>query len=729
MNSKNSIISSLKSDLPASIVVFLVALPLCLGVALASGAPLLSGIISGIVGGIVVGLLSKSQTSVSGPAAGLAAVVLAAITQLGNFEVFLTAVLIAGMIQIIMGILRAGSIADFIPSNVIKGLLAAIGIILILKQIPHAIGYDADAQEDFTFSQADGENTFSELIKSIDFITPGAILISVLSILILVLWDKTPMKKIKFFPSSLFVVILGIVLSIVFKNYVPFLAIEPEHLVNIPKFDTENLSGYIHIPSAANFGNYQLWVVAFTIAMVASLETLLNLEAIDKLDPHKRESNPNRELVAQGVGNICSGFLGGIPITSVVVRSSVNIQSGNKTKLSAILHGIFMLLSVLALGSILNLIPLASLAAVLLTTGYKLAKVSLFKEMYRKGWDQFIPFVVTILAIIFTDLLIGVLVGLAVSILFLLVSNFKSPFVKEENKLHIGNVVKLVLQNQVSFFNKSAIKKSLWALPEDSKVVIDATYSKYIDQDVLEIIEDFRTAVAPDKNIQLNVLGLKEDYDIQDQIQFINVLDKETQQKLTPSEVLDLLKAGNERFITGKSTDKYFQHQVDATQIEQNPMAVIINCIDSRTSPEIIFDAGLGDILTIRIAGNIITPEIIGSIKIAVLKLGAKLIVVKGHSGCGAVSLAFKDVNDEKMSSVTNKIQKAIVECGYKINDPEPVSGTKMEEVIRKNVENSLKEILAESPLLSEMIRKKEVGIVGAYHDLSTSRVYFDEML
>lgn len=722
-------IKNLKYDLPAGVVVFLVALPLCLGVALASGAPLLSGIVSGIVGGIIVGILSKSSTSVSGPAAGLAAVVLAAITQLGNFELFLSAVMIAGALQIVMGIMKAGSIADYIPSNVIKGLLAAIGIILILKQIPHAIGYDADAEEDFTFLQPDGENTFTELLKAVNFITPGAIVISLISVCILVLWDKTPLKKVNFFPSSLFVVLLGIVLNLVFTAFLPFLAIAPTHLVNIPGIDTQHLAAYVHIPSWSAFSNYHLWVVAFTIAIVASLETLLNLEAIDKLDPHKRESKPNRELIAQGVGNIVAGLLGGIPITSVIVRSSVNIQAGNKTKVSAILHGLLMLVSVLAMGSLLNLIPLAALAAILITTGYKLAKVSLFKAMYQKGWDQFIPFVVTILAIIFTDLLIGVLVGLSVSILFLLFRNFKNPFTKEENELHIGNVVKLVLQNQVSFFNKSAIKNTLWSLPDSSKVLIDATYSTYIDHDVLEVIEDFKTVVAPEKNIRLNVLGLKAGYNIEDQVQFVNVLNKEVQRKLTPTEILSLLKEGNNRFLSGNSTEKYYRQQVNATSIEQNPMAVIINCIDSRTSPEIILDAGIGDLLTIRIAGNIITPEIIGSIKIAVLKLGAKLIVVKGHSHCGAVSLAFHHVEDEKISTVTTKIQKAIIECGCKIDDDVPVSPVMMENVIRRNVYNSIQEILTESPVLRALMDKKEIGIVGAYHDLATGKVSFGRLI
>jgi carbonic anhydrase len=505
-------LKKLKNDLPSSIVVFLVALPLCLGVALASGAPLLSGIIAGIVGGIVVGLLSDSHTSVSGPAAGLAAVVLSSITKLGAFELFLTAVVIAGILQLLMGIFKAGFIADYIPNNVIKGLLAAIGIILMLKQIPHAIGFDRDGEGDFTFFQKDGENTFTELMTAVNFVTPGALLIAVLSLFILIFWDKTPMKKIKFFPASLFVVILGVVLNYIFVHYVPSLAIQASHLVSIPPVDFSNASSYLHLPTISSLSNTAVWGVAFTVAIIASLETLLNIEAVDKLDKHKRNTPPNRELIAQGVGNILSGFLGGIPVTSVIVRSSVNIDSGAESKMSSIIHGIFLILSMFLLSPILNQIPLASLAAILLVTGYKLAKVSLFKDMYNRGWEQFVPFVVTVLAIVFTDLLIGVVIGLVVSVFYLLRSNFRNPFAKEKSKTDATEILKLELPNQVSFFNKSSIKETLWAAPAHSHVIIDATYSNFIDYDVLDVLEDFRKTVAPEKNIQLEIIGIKSKY-------------------------------------------------------------------------------------------------------------------------------------------------------------------------------------------------------------------------
>lgn len=712
-------------DIPAGIVVFLVALPLCLGVALASGAPLLSGIISGIIGGIVVGFLSGSQTSVSGPAAGLTAVVLSTITQLGSFEIFLTALLIAGIIQVIMGFLKGGIIANYVPSNVIKGLLAAIGIILILKQIPHAVGYDVVPEEDFSFLEGEGENTFSILLKMLDFITPGAVVISILSIVILIFGDKTPLNKFGFFPSSLFVVIMGVALNYLFNQYIPSLAVQQSHLVNIPPIETGNLLSYIHFPDISYLANHQVFIAAFTIAIVASLETLLNIEAVDKIDPHKRETPTNRELKAQGIGNMLAGFLGGIPITSVIVRSSVNINAGNQSKLSAILHGVFMLVSVLALGPVLNLIPLASLAAILLMTGYKLASFSLFKEMYHKGWHQFIPFLVTILAVVFTDLLIGVLIGLTVSIFYLLRSNFRNPFTLDEERLAIGEIVKLELSDEVTFLNKASIKDTLWEVPQNSKVLIDATRSEFIDDDVLEIIDDFKTTVAPERNIQLNILGLKKKYKLQDHIRFITVLDKETQKALEPHKILELLKAGNDRFLNGKSGKKHYRHQVNATSLGQNPMAIIISCIDSRTSPEIVFDAGIGDLLTIRVAGNIISPEIIGSIELAVKEIGAKLIVVMGHSNCGAINAAVKQLKESNIGFVTSKIDKAILNCGHKHSEFDTCNEKQMEQITKLNATNSIAEILEHSPYLNSRILTKEIDIVAAYYHTSTGLVEF----
>ncbi|QGZ42299.1 carbonic anhydrase [Pseudoduganella flava] len=720
-------INNLKYDVPAGIVVFLVALPLCLGIALASGAPLFSGIISGIIGGIIVGLISGSHTSVSGPAAGLAAVVLASITKLGAFEILLASILIAGVLQLAMGIFRAGFIANYVPSNVIKGLLAAIGILLILKQIPHAIGYDSNNADEYSFVQSNGENTFSAIASAINAVTPGALVIALLSMLILLYWDRTPLKNVKLLPAPLFVVVLGVALHLLFARFFPALGLEQAHLVEIPPLDVANLGAYLNFPDLGHFANPDVWIVGATIAIVASLETLLNVEAVDKLDPHKRETPPNRELVAQGVGNIFAGLLGGLPVTSVIVRSSVNIQTGNATKASAVLHGVLLLAAVLVLSPMLNMIPLAALAAILIMTGYKLAKVSLFRDMYHKGASQFVPFAITVLAIVLTDLLMGVLIGLAASVFYLLRSNFRNPFAIEQYRLHIGEVIKMELPNQVSFLNKATIKTALWEIPNGSKVLIDASNADYIDSDVLETIADYRVAAA-ERDVQLNVIGLRDEYRLSDPIQFVPALDKETQTKLRPEEVLQLLKDGNERFRAGRWIKKYYLHQVDATAGGQHPMAVVVNCIDSRTSPEIIFDAGLGDLLTIRIAGNVVSREIIGSLEIA-HKLGAKLIVVKGHSSCGAVGLALKNEHAHSIGTITGKIQSAVRQC--QCEHPHAPAGSKemLEQVTRRNIENSLAEILEGSEYLRGCIERGEMGLVGAYHDIATRNVHFGELV
>ncbi|NNE27759.1 MAG: SulP family inorganic anion transporter [Saprospiraceae bacterium] len=487
---------NLKYDFPASIVVFLVAVPLCLGIALASGAPLFSGIIAGIVGGIVVGSLSGSQLGVSGPAAGLAVIVLTAINDLGAFDIFLLAVVIGGLIQLILGFAKAGIIGYYFPSSVIKGMLSGIGIIIVLKQIPHAFGYDKDYEGSLSFAQPDGHNTFSELFYMFEAISPGAVIITSLSILILVLWEQKFIKKIKLFQivqGPLIVVSLGILLNLIFSN-IPSLALNTDQVVAIPV--AEGFDGFIGLftlPDFSQITNPAVWVTAITIAVVASLETLLCLEATDKLDPFKRITPANRELKAQGVGNFISGLVGGLPITQVIVRSSTNIQSGGRTKMSAIMHGVILFLSALAIPTILNLIPLASLAAILFLVGYKLAKPALFKQMYKLGKSHFIPFIVTIVGIVLTDLLSGIAIGMVVAIFYILYNNYKKPFIFETEK-HLGDgAIRFELAEDVTFINKAAIQRALSQIPDSTKVIIDASKSINIDQDVVEIIEEFET--------------------------------------------------------------------------------------------------------------------------------------------------------------------------------------------------------------------------------------------
>lgn len=508
-SSKNGFFSNLKSDLPASLIVFLVAMPLCLGIALASGAPLFSGVIAGIVGGIVVALLSGSPLGVSGPAAGLAVIVLSAIQELGAFETFLLAVVVAGVFQLILGFLKAGVIGYYFPSSVIKGMLSGIGIIIILKQIPHAFGYDKDPEGDLEFIQPDGQNTFSELFNMLDYVSPGAITIALVSLFILILWEQPFMKKIglfKLIQGPLIVVAGGIGLNLMFQGSEIF-GLRTDQLVSIPVPDSIN--GFFNqftFPDFTQWNNGQVYVIAITMAVVASLETLLCVEATDKLDPNKGITPTNRELKAQGVGNIVSGLIGGLPITQVIVRSSANIQSGGKSKASAFFHGIFLLLSVMAIPKVLNLIPLSSLAAILFVVGYKLAKPAVFKEVYQLGKSQFIPFIVTILGIVFTDLLMGIGLGLAVAIFHILYNNYKIPYHFNIANYKKGEPILIELSEDVSFLNKGSILQTLDHLPEGSEVTIDGHKAKSIHPDVIEIISDFKEK-SEDRSIKVTTLG------------------------------------------------------------------------------------------------------------------------------------------------------------------------------------------------------------------------------
>ena len=500
----------LKSDLPASIVVFFVALPLCLGIALASGAPLFSGLIAGIVGGIVVGALSGSKIGVSGPAAGLAAIVLTAIGTLGGYENFLVAVVIGGVIQLIFGVLKAGIIGYYFPSSVIKGMLTGIGIIIILKQIPHFFGYDADPEGDFAFFQVDGENTFSEIFKSINNISLGSTVVGIVGLGILILWSNVLSKKGKIFQliqGPLVAVVFGIVYYILTDSTSKF-GISSEHLVSVPVPDSfDSFLGQFSFPNFAAITNPQIWVVGFTIALVASLETLLCVEATDKLDPHKNVTPTNRELLAQGTGNILSGLIGGLPVTQVIVRSSANIQSGGRTKLSAILHGFLLLISVILIPTLLNKIPLSVLAAILLVVGYKLAKPALFKKMWDLGWKQFIPFTVTVVGIVFTDLLVGIALGLAVGIVIILIKSFQnSHFLHIEDKSDGKNRIKMTLAEQVTFFNKGAILNELDSLPENTYLELDVRKTIYLDNDIIEILEDFAVK-AKERHIDIKIIS------------------------------------------------------------------------------------------------------------------------------------------------------------------------------------------------------------------------------
>lgn len=500
-------LKTLRYDIPASFVVFFVAVPLCLGIALASGAPLYAGLIAGIVGGIVVGSLSNSALGVSGPAAGLAVIVLTSIQQLGSFEVFLVAVVLAGVFQIILSVMGAGVIGYYFPSSVIKGMLTGIGIIIILKQIPHAVGYDADYEGDMSFRQADGYNTFSELSHMLNYVSPAAIFIAVISMSVLLLWELYLSKKHIFFrlvQGPLVAVILGILYEVFTRKYFPEWTLSSEHLVQVPVAGSFNafIQNFTY-PEWSAITSVDVWVVAVTLAIVASLETLLSVEATDRLDPWGRKTDTNRELFAQGAGNLLSGMIGGLPLTQVIVRSSANIQSGARTRLSTIIHGMLLMVSVVAIPHILNLIPLAVLATILFVVGYKLARPELFRQMYRLGYSQFLPFIATILGVVFTDLLRGIAIGLGVAVMVILRNSYRNSHALHKEPAD-GKRIRIVLAEEVIFLNKAAIARELNEVPEGSHVTIDMSKNLYIDHDVKELIDKF-IANAPGKNIKVEL--------------------------------------------------------------------------------------------------------------------------------------------------------------------------------------------------------------------------------
>ena len=514
MSKKINLFANLNSDFAAGLVVFLVALPLCLGIAMASGAPLFSGIISGVVGGIVVGYLSQSHISVSGPAAGLTAIILTAVTDFKAFDVFLLAAFLAGAIQLILGFVKAGSISNYFPNNVIEGMLAGIGIIIILKQLPHAVGYDTDFEGDEAFFQTDGNNTFSSLLGFFDYIQLGSIVITLISLAILISWDKLPaLKKLKLIPGALVAVVVGVILNEIFTVSGSTLAIQKEHLVSLPiPTSFEEFKNIIITPNFSSITNQKVWVVALTIAIVASIETLLCIEAADRMDFQKRYTNPNVELKAQGIGNMISSLLGGLPMTSVVVRTSANNNAGAKSKMAAIIHGVLLLISVLAIPSILNKMPLATLAAILLLVGYKLAKPATFLHFWHYGKYQFVPFIATLLAVVFTDLLKGVALGIIISIIFVLRGNLKRAYIFRKEEYEDGDIIHIDLAQEVSFLNKAAIKSTLAKIPENSKVIIDAKDTVYIAHDVLDLITEFNEIRSKDLNIKVKLKNFKNEY-------------------------------------------------------------------------------------------------------------------------------------------------------------------------------------------------------------------------
>ncbi len=729
----------LARDALASVVVFLVAVPLCLGIAQASGADPFAGLIAGIVGGIVVGIASGSHTSVSGPAAGLTAVVAAQIASLGSYETFLLAVILAGVIQITLGLLRAGVIAAYFPTSVIRGLLTAIGVILILKQFPHLVGLDTDPEGDLAFFQRDGRNTFSELIAAATSFHSGAALVGLVSLVLTIAWERIKWLKNSAIPGPFVVVLIGVALSQLMRTYAASgsnWAISPSHLVQVPVADSlESFAKFLRFPDFARITDPKLLVAALTLAIVASLETLLNLEAVDKLDRQQRYSPPNRELLAQGIGNSVAGFLGGLPITSVIVRSSVNVNAGAKTKRSAVFHGLLLLLCTGFLPTVLNLIPLSSLAAVLIVTGFQLASPNLVQAMWKKGWNRFLPYVITVAAIVFTDLLIGVIIGLSVSMLFILTSNLKRP-VRHVIERHVsGEVHRFELASQLSFFNRAILDAALRKLPRNSQVLLDARNTVFVDPDVIDFIQTYREKIAPARGITVSLLGFQDRHQLDDKIQYVDYVNRDLQQNMTPMQVFNVLKDGNQRFLENRPLTRLGGKQLAGCRAGQFPMAAVLACIDSRSPSELIFDLGLGDVFSVRIAGNIVSDRIIGSLEYACKVAGAKLVVVLGHTQCGAVTAsadlmiegvsAAKKTGCQHLDAVTNQIQAAI--------DKETLSKLKkatgdersavLSEICRRNIRRVMNALRTESKTLAQLECEGKIDFVGGLYDVASGKI------
>ena len=718
-----------KFDLISSIVVFLVAIPLCLGTALASGAPLFSGILSGIIGGIIVGSISGSPVSVSGPAAGMAAVVLGAISQLGSFEMFLFSLMIAGLLQIFIGSMRAGFVAEYVPSNVVQGLLCAIGILLIFKQLPLAFTHSSNiADLKVQLLDTDEGFSFEPLLSLSSHINKGASLLSLTSIAVLFFFDKTAIRWLKFIPGPIVVVIMGILLNEFFiATNSPLIQSSPQ-LVNIPQHD--GLSDFFRnmtSPDWSAWQNPKVYFYGLLLAIVASLETLLNIKAGEKLDRKQRSCSKDRELIAQGIGNLAAGLIGGIPVTSVIVRTSVNIQTGAKTKVSTIFHGLFILLSVLMLPQALNKIPLSSLAAVLIYTGYKLSKPSIYISLYRQGWDRFFPFLVTIVSIVMLNLLEGILIGLMVSVFYILKSNsqVRLNIIKEIYPNGVTN--RLILPQQITFLNKASLVEELKSIPNKSQLIIDARYSDYIDKDIIEFLKEFQDQQAPHRKISLNLMGFKDNYDIHNYIDFINVTTYDVQTTLTPSRVLTILQEGNKRFLDDTQIHRSIQSDIKHTSATQHPIAVVLGCIDSRVPVETIFDMSFGDLFCVRVAGNVINDDVLASIEYATHVVGAKLIIVLGHTRCGAIQAACNEVESGFITQLLAKIQPSIdaetqTKTHRKGNNIEFVDN-----VTELNIANTIWNIYKQSTILRDMIDKNDVGIVGAMYDVNSGDVNFKD--
>jgi carbonic anhydrase len=715
INHKFFSFKNLTYDIPSGIAVFFVAVPLCLGIAHASGAPLIAGLITGIIGGIIAGLISNSNLSVSGPAAGLTAIALAGIAKLGSFEAFLLATALAGILQIVLGVLKAGAIATYIPNTVIKGMLSAIGLILIIKQFPHLIGYDieamgvqefADTAEDLNKKIPEGENTLTILMEGINNLNQGVLLIGLLSLGFLIIWDKFFQARFKTIPGSLLVVLIGVLINYALENVLFTYPLESEHFVNIPKISS--LSEFVHISSFPHwgaFGQYAMYSTAFTIAIVASIETLLSVEAIDKLDVEKRKTGANRELVAQGIGNLLAGLLGGLPMTAVIVRGSVNVSAGAKTKASTIVHGCLILVSVVFFASIMNLIPLACLAAVLIYTGYKLLAPQLIIEQYKKGWGQLIPFLITVLAIAFSDLLIGVTIGIVTSLIFIVMEDYKGTVLQVRD---LGKRKRIILGENITFLHKPKLVKIFDEIPNDAIVEIDGSRNFYIDKDILELITDFKHK-APQKNIELIIGGIK---------QMQNEDLEESMRK-----AYERLFVNNEKWVADRTKEDpdYFKK----LSVGQTPQYLFIGCSDSRVPANEITGTDAGEMFVHRnIANMVVNTDInmLSVVQYSVEVLNVKHIIVCGHYGCGGVKEAMQHRSNGLIDKWLRNI-KDVIRLHKEELDSIHDEHKKYDRLVELNVREQVINLMKTSFIQKNKAQYGFPEIHGWVYDISTGKI------
>ncbi len=713
-----------KHDFLASIVVFLVAIPLCLGVALAAGAPIYSGLISGIAGGMIVGILSRSQLSVSGPSAAIVAIIISALSQLQHYESVLLAIFLAGFLQVLAGYKKCGFFADYIPNNVIQGMLSAIGLLLIIKQIPLAFTITKNFGElqEVLVDSAEGFG-FHPLMSLTFHINSGGVILSLLSLGIMLYVEKSKSTLLQFFPGAIIVVILGSLINLWFIDHKSIFAQHVPLLVNIPQYDSlAHIWHTLAKPDWSQWLNPNVYLYAGLIAAVISLETLMNISATEKVDPRHQTIDKDRELLAQGVGNMAAAIFGGIPLSSVIVRTSVNIQSKAKTKVSTIVHGLFLLLSFCFIPHILNQIPLCILSSILIFTGYKLTKPKIYQTMYQQGMNRFLPFIVTLLGIVCFNLLLGIIVGLITHLFFILRSGSQVRIDIIQEVYPTGITNRLVLPQQTTFLNKASLIAELNTIPKDSQLIIDARFTEFMDKEIIEFIQEFKEEQAPQKNISLNLIGFKDHYAIHDHINFINVTTYDAQSILTPEDVLDILKQGNQRFLKDQIIHRSNMMDIQHTAKTQHPIAVVLGCIDSRVPVETIFDMTFGDLFCIRIAGNVVNDDILASIEYACHVVGAKLIVVLGHTGCGAINAACHDFKEGHITQLLHKIKPAI---HVQEQHSKTINQKFIDNVTHLNIANSITEITHKSTILNQLLQSEKIGIVGAVYDVNSGKVQF----